>query len=117
MTQILHKLFACFIFTLIASISLNAQPAKKTQVLVLGTMHLEQTENVQEKDVSRVVDSLMQYHFDAIAIEQMSPELLLDMNSRTEQYWKDLISNFQSTITTGAHIRIFIIQITAMPKL
>ena len=103
MTHILHKLFACFIFTLIASISLNAQPAKKTQVLVLGTMHLEQTENVQEKDVSRVVDSLMQYHFDAIAVEQMSPELLLDMNSRTEQYWKDLISNFQSTITTGAH--------------
>ena len=103
MIQISYKLLASFIFLLTASISLNAQPDKKTQVLVLGTMHLEQTRNVQKNDVSRILDSLVQYNFDAIAIEQMSPELLLDMNSRTEPYWKDLIYNFQNTIITGKH--------------
>lgn len=97
----IHKLLACFI--LIASISLNAQPSQKTQVLILGTLHLAQMKNIQERDVSRILDTLVQYNFDAIAIEQMSPELLLDINSRTELQWKDLISNFQKTLKTGTN--------------
>lgn len=103
MKMISHKLLACFIFMLIASISLNAQPSKKTQVLILGTLHLAQIKNIQEGDVSRVLDTLAQYNFDAIAIERMSPELLLDINSRTESHWKDLISNFQNTLKTGTN--------------
>ena len=86
---------------LLAAFSSNAQPIQKTKVLVLGTLHLEQTKNVQEKYINRVLDSLMTYHFDAIAIEQMPPELLLDINSRPEPYWKDLISNFQYILEAG----------------
>ena len=106
MKQIAHKLFLFFILMLITSFSLNAQPIQKTKVLVLGTLHLEQTKNVQEKYISRVLDSLMTYNFDAIAIEQMPPELLLDINSRPEPYWKDLISNFKYTLGTGTHYQI-----------
>ena len=101
MKQVLYKILICSIFILICTISTNAQKIKKTQVLVLGTIHLEQTKGVQKSFIDRLLDSLTLYNFNVIAIEQMPSELLLDIERRPGPQWKDLLSNYGNTIKIG----------------
>ena len=86
---------------IISGEKLHAQQINKTKVLVLGTVHLSSLSGVKETHLKRVLDSLSNYKFDAIAIEQMSPELILDIKSRENQAWQELFSNFANTITLG----------------
>jgi hypothetical protein len=80
---------------------LHAQQINKTKVLVLGTTHLSSLSGVKETHLKRVLDSLAIYKFDAIALEQMPPELLFDIKSRDNVAWQELYSNFANDITLG----------------
>lgn len=51
------------------STSLFSQALKKTQVLVLGTPHLEQLDNFQSSYLKNVLDSLQEKQFDVVAIK------------------------------------------------
>jgi hypothetical protein len=66
---------------IISGVKLHAQQINKTKVLVLGTAHLSSINGVKETHLKRVLDSLTIYKFDAIALEQMPPELLLDIKN------------------------------------
>lgn len=83
------------------STSLFAQTLKKTQVLILGTPHLEQLDNFQTSYLSKVLDSLQAKQFDVVAIENMPIELLFDIKSRKEAYWQDLFNSFSECIEFG----------------
>jgi hypothetical protein len=52
---------------------LHAQQINKTKVLVLGTAHLTSLSGVKETHLKRLLDSLSNYKFDAIALEHMPP--------------------------------------------
>jgi hypothetical protein len=80
---------------------LHAQQINKTKVLVLGTTHLSSLSGVKETHLKRVLDSLAIYKFDAIALEQMPSELLLDIKSRKDEAWQELYSNYANAITLG----------------
>jgi hypothetical protein len=80
---------------------LHAQQINKTKVLVLGTTHLSSLSGVKETHLKRVLDSLATYKFDAIALEQMPSELLLDIKSRKDEAWQELYSNYANAITLG----------------
>jgi len=83
------------------STSLISQSLKKTQVLILGTPHLEHLDNFQTPYLKKVLDSLQAKEFEAIAIENMPTELLLDIKHRKETYWQDLFSSFSRFIEFG----------------
>jgi hypothetical protein len=80
---------------------LHAQQINKTKVLVLGTTHLSSLNRVKEKNLKSLLDSLAIYTFDAIALEQMPSELLLDIKSRKDEAWQELYSNYANAITLG----------------
>lgn len=90
-------IFAITIF----GVSLHAQQIKKTKVLVLGTAHLSQQDGINEAHVAHLLDSLCVYKFDAIALEQMPPELVLDIRSREAEVWQELYSYYSNAITLG----------------
>lgn len=83
------------------SFSLFAQTLKKTQVLILGTPHLEQLDNFQTHYLKNVLDSLKAKQFDVVAIENMPAELLFDIKSRKENYWQDLFNSYSNFIQFG----------------
>jgi hypothetical protein len=82
---------------IISGVKLHAQHINKTKVLVLGTAHLSSINGVKETHLKRVLDSLTIYKFDAIALEQMPPELLLDIKSREDEAWQELYSNYRGS--------------------
>lgn len=84
---------------------LHAQQINKTKVRVLGTTHLSSLSGVKETHLKRVLDSLAIYKFDAIALEQMPSELLLDIKSRKDEAWQELYSNYANAITLAKNIR------------
>lgn len=89
-----------FVF-IISGGKLHAQQINKTKVLVLGTTHLSSLSGVKETHLKRVLDSLAIYKFDAIALELMPPELLLDIKSRKDEAWQELYSYYSNAITLG----------------
>lgn len=89
-----------FVF-IISGGKLHAQQINKTKVLVLGTTHLSSLSGVKETYLKRVLDSLAIYKFDAIALERMPPELLLDIKSRKDEAWQELYSDYSNAITLG----------------
>lgn len=95
------KLQIYLLFILFIPVSLLSQTLKKTQILILGTPHLGQMEDFQSPYLKRVLDSLQAQQFDAIAIENMPAELLLDIQSRKETHWQELFSVYGKRIEFG----------------
>lgn len=85
----------------IISNSLFSQSLKKTQVLILGTPHLEQLNNFQTPYLKKVLDTLQAKQFDVVAIENMPTELLFDIKSRKEAHWQDLYKSFSKFVEFG----------------
>lgn len=83
------------------STSMFSQTLKKTQVLILGTPHLDQLDNFQTPYLKKVLDSLQEKQFEVVAIENMPTELLFDIKSRKEAYWQDLFNSFSKFIEFG----------------
>lgn len=98
-----YKLYSTIILlTLLVFLTENrAQTLEKTQILVLGTVHLNHFDGIKSDYVNRVIDSLSQMKFDVVGIEKMSPELLLDIRSRNSKHWQELYSYFSKSIEMG----------------
>ena len=90
-----------FLGLTISGINGYGQQIKKTEVLVLGTAHLSTIQNIDKKHISRLIDSLSVYNFDAVAVEQMPSELLLDIKSRPAKPWQELYSYYSERINMG----------------
>ncbi len=96
------SLFSAIVLILSISLSnLNAQQIKPTKVLVLGTAHLDAIEGVSEIHLTHLLDTLKNYKFDVIALEQMPPELLLDIKSRPALPWQELYSYYSKSNEIG----------------
>jgi hypothetical protein len=96
------KVYALLFLALtISGIKGYGQQIKKTEVLVLGTAHLSTIQNIDKKHLSRLIDSLSVYKFDAVAVEQMPSELLLDIKSRPAKPWQELYSYYSDRINMG----------------
>ncbi|MBS1552352.1 MAG: hypothetical protein JST15_09835 [Bacteroidetes bacterium] len=104
--KIKFLLFASFLFFNISPSYLNSQTINTTKVLVLGTPHLNTIEGVSEIHLSHLLDSLAIKEFNVIALEQMPPELLLDIKSRTAQSWQELYSYYSNSINIGKRFQI-----------
>lgn len=100
MTQNFYKAFVLTILIFSTSV-LNAQKIKKTQILILGTLHLNQIKGIESKHVNRVLDSLSQFEFNVIGIEKMPAELIQDIRNRKSPQWQELFSYFETPIKKG----------------
>lgn len=91
-----------FVITLFfISTSLYSQALKKTQILILGTPHLEQLDNFQAPYLDKVLDRLQTMQFDAVAVEKMPAELLFDISNRKEDHWQDLFNSVNNYFEFG----------------
>lgn len=83
------------LFSLIVTLNIIAQTElEKTKVLILGTYHLNQINDFKPEMLNRLIERLDRYKFDAICIENMSGELLYDIQSRNDIAYKDIIEDF-----------------------
>ncbi len=81
--------------------NLFSQTLKKTQVLILGTPHLDQLENFKTQYLKRVLDTLQKEKFEVVAVESMPQVLLFDIKNRKESYWQELFNDFNKFIKFG----------------
>ena len=75
--------------------SLNGQKVQaKTQIMVLGTPHLNNIANLEHEMLEKVLSNLNKRDFDAICVEQMPGQLLYDIDSRDDEAFNKLIEQF-----------------------
>lgn len=86
---------------LLITTALCAQPITKTRVMILGTPHLMELEGVRPAFLDGVISRLRQENFDAVAVENMSAELLLDIKCRETPYWQELYEAFSEGVEFG----------------
>ena len=72
-----------YLFIIIKSLSAQTEMAK-TEVMVLGTFHLNQIKKFKNTMLNNTIAKLDNFKFDAICIENMSGELLYDIRSRND---------------------------------
>ena len=89
----------CFpILHILFSVNLIAQiETKKTEILILGTNHLNQVENFDREMLDNIVLKLDRFDFDAICIEKMPGELINDIQSRNDNAYNDLLEYYEKT--------------------
>ena len=77
------------------SFSVLAQPhIGKTEVLILGTAHLNQIKDFKPSMLNRLTKRLDSLSFDAVCIENMPAELLYDIRSREDDAFSDVLTYF-----------------------
>ncbi len=82
-------------FALLLTQLINAQTEiDKTKILILGTYHLNQIPDFNPEMLDEVVVKLDSYEFDAICIENMSGELLYDIQSRNDSAFQDVLDGY-----------------------
>jgi hypothetical protein len=96
----MKKVTLIFLMSIIST-SITAQALKKTKILILGTPHLSGMQNMNSIYLNKVLDSLTIYKFEAIGIENMSAELLFDINSRPSKFWQELYTYYSNQIKIG----------------
>ena len=97
-----YKIIALlFLVQLYPGLKGYSQQFEPTEVLILGTVHLSTLQGVTASHLSRLIDSLYDYKFDAIAVEQMPPDLLLDIQSRKAAPWQELLSHYSNSLNIG----------------
>ena len=85
-----YKLTLLLLFINLYPLAILGQD-NKTQILVLGTMHLEQIEGFHPSMLDKVITKLDSFNFDAIGIEKMSGELLKDIQLRKDKVFDGII--------------------------
>ena len=84
--------FCVLLFVFIIVNNLNAQTGiNKTKIMIFGTHHLSQISNYKPKMLDELIAKLDIIKFDAICIENMSGELLYDIQSRNDSAFIDLL--------------------------
>ncbi len=68
----------------------------KTEVLALGTMHLNQIKDLDQEMLAPLLDELKKYNFDIVGIENMPTELLNDISSRSDSTYFESIEGYGS---------------------
>ncbi len=81
------------LFGLLFSINSSAQTGK-TEILILGTQHLNQIKDFKPIMIDGVISKLDSLKFDAICIENMPAQLLYDIDSRNESAYTDVLESF-----------------------
>lgn len=74
----------CILFIKVSSS--YSQEIKKTQVMVLGSLHTDQIENFESAYIQSVLGDLNDQNFDVVAIEQMPAYLLMDLKNRGKEW-------------------------------
>ena len=73
--------FLLFVFFIAKSSNAQTEIGK-TEILVLGTYHLNQISDFNPKMLDNLIEKLDSMKFDSICIENMPAQLLYDMKSR-----------------------------------
>ncbi len=89
-------LILSFFLFAVSPVHILAQPVqKKTEVLILGTIHLQQLGNNFNPDMLEgVISTLENFCFDAICIEKMPGQLLYDIKSRNDSAFTEVLERF-----------------------
>ncbi|MBN8663631.1 MAG: hypothetical protein J0L83_03605 [Chitinophagales bacterium] len=95
------KVTHVLVLLLLISSTLLSQQSEKTKLLILGTPHLVQIKEFKPEYLTVILDSLNKYKFDAVAIEKMPADLLLDIRNRYGNHWRDLYEASKSEIEFG----------------
>lgn len=82
-----------YLFIIIKSLSAQTEMAK-TEVMVLGTFHLNQIKDFKNTMLDSTIAKLDSFKFDAICIENMPGELLYDIRSRNDSTFNDVLDSF-----------------------
>ncbi len=89
-TQLIIILILTFI-----SFDLNSQSLNnKSEILILGTPHLNQIEGFKPEMIKDLLNKLNEYDFDAVCIENMPSELLYDIRSRRDVSFKSVLDYY-----------------------
>lgn len=71
----------------------NTLAQNQTEVLVLGTSHLNHIKGFSQEAADPVIDALEKHNFDVVCIESMPTELLNDIASRNDSTYLSLIES------------------------
>lgn len=101
----------CFFFLL--GRGLNAQ--SQTEVLILGTNHLGNLKKFNPDMLDKLIAKLEDYHFDAVAIENMPAQLLYDIQSRQDSAYTELLNSWggerlELAKSTQRHLEITLLE-------
>lgn len=95
------KLLAVITLSVFGFSLTNAQENLNTKIMVLGSPHLQQMKGVETSYLTDLLERLDVEEFDAIAVEKMPVELLLDIKKRPEKHWQELYAEFKASIEFG----------------
>lgn len=93
MKMIFRVSFLLFVFFIAKSSNAQTEIGK-TEILVLGTYHLNQISNFNPKMLDNLIAKLDSMKFDAICIENMPAQLLYDIQSRNDSAYAGLLEGF-----------------------
>lgn len=80
----MKRKFKCIVFLICLVPFIAKSQSNKTQILILGTPHLQQIDGIEAPMLDKVITKLDSFDFDVICIEKMSGELLYDIQSRQD---------------------------------
>ncbi len=86
----------CFLLVILLKVQILCaqKELRKTQIMVLGTYHLNQIKEFNSEMLDNLVVKLNDFNFDAICIEKMPGELLYDIESRNDSAFVELLQYF-----------------------
>ncbi len=87
MKRLIFTTLICLQF--ITSVAQNL--TNKTEILVLGTPHLDQIKKFEPPMLKKVIHKLESMNFDVVCIEKMPGQLLYDIKSRNDKAFTDVI--------------------------
>lgn len=88
------SIYIVFLALTLSSTIIAQTEIDKTKVLILGTYHLNQIPDFNPKMLDQLIAKLNTYKFDAICIENMSGELLYDIQSRNDSTYNDVLESY-----------------------
>ena len=83
-----------FILYLALICSAAYSQSDKTEILILGTPHLNQIEGFKSQMLDNLISELQKMEFDGICIESMTTELLHDIESRNDSAFAGVLETF-----------------------
>lgn len=88
----MKKKSICVIILICISPFIIKAQTNKSQILILGTSHLQQMKDFEPNMLDKVIAKLDTFNFDVICIEKMSGELLYDIKNRNNEVYQSVIN-------------------------
>ena len=92
--KIFYRISFILFGVLISNSLLSQAEIGKTEILILGTQHLNQIDDFNATMLDHLIAKLDSFEFDAICIENMPAQLLYDILSRNDSAFVEVLKSF-----------------------